>query len=262
MKDNFQILVNGKPVRQYEHEGQIYVEGRPGSEYSIKIKNPNWNRSKVILSVDGLSVMDGQPASENSSGYILNSRESITIDGWRISNNEVRKFQFGRISNSYSNKSGHGKVNCGVIGIMIFEERSYPPLFRENPFHYYSKTGYTTTSDWIDNSSIPVGSGTTMGAFSASSMSSTTGATRLRSSNSRRIKKETEHDSNSLGTEMGDYSDSKVYEVTFESKELPSHTFSIFYDDARGLRKRGIDIKKINYRPNPFPASQKFCVEV
>ncbi len=126
-----QILVKGKPVKQYWHNSQWWVEARNGVNYEIKIKNNYGKRILAIASVDGLSVLDGKPASNESDGYIINGYSSYSIKGFRVSDDEVNKFEFATKTESYAAKSPDGEqstANCGVIAVRIIEEKEKPLL--------------------------------------------------------------------------------------------------------------------------------------
>lgn len=116
------VLVNGKPIKQFRHKGTRFIEGRKGSDFEIRFKNNTWRRIEVVASVDGLSVINGKPCGTESEGYLVPARQSITIPGWRLNNDAVAKFVFNDKSRSYTAQMGHGKQNAGVIGFMVFEE--------------------------------------------------------------------------------------------------------------------------------------------
>ena len=97
------ILVNGKKVREYYHDGKIFIEGKKGSEFTLKFKNNSYQRVLFVPSIDGLSVIDGKEASKNSGGYIVDALRSIEIKGWRTSLDDVASFIFDEKTNSYVN---------------------------------------------------------------------------------------------------------------------------------------------------------------
>lgn len=219
-----EILVNNKPITVYTSNGKNYVEGRNNSEFEIKITNPFPYKVLAVPSVDGISIIDGKPASAESSGYILHSRETITIPGWKVDNNTSAKFTFTLKEKSYA---AVGEVkdtsNTGVIGVMFFNEKknevynnsilrgiSTLPL-NGNPFDDIANKPFT---------------------LCASSY----------------VEPEQE-----LGTAFGKATDFKVKEVEFKRGDLLSTTV-IFYDSKSNLVKRGI-IKQtvIRQEPNPFP---------
>ena len=117
------VLVNGRPIREYPHNGMTFVESRHGSNYSIKIKNDNGFRVMAVVSVDGLDVITGKPAEKSNKGYIVDAYSSTEIKGYRISDNDSAAFVFVSKDKSYvANVSGDSR-NSGVIGIRVFEEK-------------------------------------------------------------------------------------------------------------------------------------------
>jgi len=130
------ILVNGNRCKQYHHEGKIYVEAKEGSEYEIEIKNNTYNRVLVVGSVDGLSVMDGNPASEDGTGYVIDSYHPLKVKGFRYSDDHVGAFKFTSKGGGYVSEKGNElEKNRGVIGIRIFNEKIYPHIVIKNEEH-------------------------------------------------------------------------------------------------------------------------------
>lgn len=116
------ILVNGRPVKQYTHQGNTYIEARAGTEYSIKVRNHEWSRKLVVITVDGLNVITGQPQADDvGQGYIVNACDAIDIKGFRKDTNSVGAFKFCKKSGSYCNEKGL-KGNNGVIGVRVYGE--------------------------------------------------------------------------------------------------------------------------------------------
>lgn len=222
-KMSVEILVNKKPIRVYCSNGKNYVEGRNNSEFEIQITNPLPYKVLAVPSVDGISIIDGKPASAESSGYILHSGETITIPGWKVDNNTSAKFTFALREKSYA---AVGEVNdtsnTGVIGVMFFNEKK-SDVYDNSIFR-----GVTTipfNGNYFDYMQINH-------LLCASSYS------------------EPEQE---LGTSFGKATDFKVKEVEFKRGDLLSTTV-IFYDSKSNLVKRGI-IKQTVMRqePNPFP---------
>jgi len=121
---SLEILVNNRPITQHNHNKRIYIEGRSGSEYSIKIKNDNNVSVYAIISVDGISVIDGLPASENSIGFLVEKKSFITVPGWIVSEKAAAKFKFSEVKNSYSETLDTNNTNnLGVIGCIVIAEK-------------------------------------------------------------------------------------------------------------------------------------------
>lgn len=129
MSIEVQVLVGGKPVKQYWHENNWFVEARKGANYEVKIKNNTHKRILAVVSIDGLSVLDGKSATSDSSGYVMSGYSSYSIKGFRVSNEEVNLFEFSDKSQSYAVKSPTGEsssANCGIIAVRVFEEKEKP----------------------------------------------------------------------------------------------------------------------------------------
>jgi hypothetical protein len=91
------------------------------TEYEIRVCNRGPRRIAAIVSVDGLSVINGQPASESSPGYLVAPYSHILIKGWRRSLDTVAAFRFVDRSKSYASLMGR-EENVGVIGLIAIEE--------------------------------------------------------------------------------------------------------------------------------------------
>lgn len=127
MQVGLDILVNGKLLRTIEHKGKTYLPvPKVGAEYEIRVWNHGPHRIVAIVSVDGLSVINGQPASESHSGYIVAPYSSIRIKGWRRSLDTVAAFAFVDREQSYANLTGRPE-NVGVIGLIAIEEHVWTP---------------------------------------------------------------------------------------------------------------------------------------
>ena len=100
-----------------------YVMGNINSRYSILLQNHSAARLEVVLSVDGLDVMDGKSASLNKRGYLIDPFGSLKVDGFRQSDNTVAAFRFSSVPQSYTQQKYGDSNNVGVIGIAAFEEQ-------------------------------------------------------------------------------------------------------------------------------------------
>jgi hypothetical protein len=123
MDINFEVLVNDQAIPERQGESCKYIVVQKGHEYKLRVSNYKSRRVLAVITVDGLSVMDGQPGDILSSGgYILKSNESIEIPGWRLNNYEVAKFYFSSIDESYSHLMGKS-TNIGVIACAFFVDK-------------------------------------------------------------------------------------------------------------------------------------------
>src|ERR1700686_494149 len=106
----------------YTHGGRRYVVGKPGNEYAIRVRNGGRERALVVMSVDGVNVITGDPASPSQSGYVLDPHGSFEIAGWRTSQSRTAAFFFTTLANSYATRTGR-PANVGVIGVAVFRDR-------------------------------------------------------------------------------------------------------------------------------------------
>lgn len=231
------VLVNDKAVKKYHHQGEIYIEGRPKSQYKIRIYNFTDRRAEAVVSVDGLSVIDGKPASEYSEGYLVEPYSHVDIDGWRINMNEVSAFTFGKAGESYATHSGHAE-NVGVIGVVVYPERRKISgiVYRET----YRWPSYRDPFAWTPAFSVGLGISNVVSAYNITS--SVVGS----------------QDSQNLGTEWGETKASPVTSLQFDRDWNSSQYHVIYYDDRKGLERRGIKVD-VPTKPNPFPAGSRFC---
>lgn len=266
------VLVEDRAITEFTHNGQIFVEGRPGSEFELELKNLTHKRVLAIVSIDGLSIMDGQPAGDQSQGYVLNAYQSIRIPGWMLDNNQAAKFTFGSKKDSYAQMGKGNASNCGVIGVMVVEEKPVHQPFVDTvtntpwghdgiPSPYWTptiggSTGITPSilrGTDIDPANLKrqfigqVGGDLTQTYSSTSTESNATLSTTSVNASL-----------NNLGTSFGSATDFSTVGVEFE-RGTTLGTLVMFYDDAKGLKARGIVLErpskqKLNQTPNPFPA--------
>lgn len=252
----FEVLINGKPLKEYLHEGKTYVEGRKNTRFSLRLRNNSSQRKLFVPSIDGLSVMDGRDASFNSSGYIVRPYSSITIDGWRTSDSEVASFFFSAPDESYGAKTGKGQ-NLGVIGLVVFDEKQKPqPVIIEKIIekdrHHCHNHWCGICNPWypkISFDSTMAGNTSTIMALSATQTDSSSTAYSMRNV------------SQSLGTGFGESKRSEVVTVEFEPSTAPTAIFEIYYNTREQLEKMGIDLRKealyVGRAPNAFPG--QYC---
>jgi len=117
----------GRTAPVWRHAGRLFVAGRPGARYGVRITNNSGGRVLVVMSVDGVNVLTGQTAGYNQKGYILRPYVSADVSGWRKSDTQVAAFTFAPLSQSYAARTGR-PGDVGVIGIAVFNERSREPI--------------------------------------------------------------------------------------------------------------------------------------
>jgi hypothetical protein len=104
-----------------------FVVGEEGRRYSIVVRNKSNRRLEVVLSVDGLDVLDGHKASLRKPGYIMAPHSQLKVEGFRQSMDAVAAFRFSPVRESYAAEKFHNTKNVGVIGVAIFNEAGTSP---------------------------------------------------------------------------------------------------------------------------------------
>lgn len=118
-----EVLVNGSTLEEFYARGRRYVEALEGAEYQLRVRNPLGVRVAVALSVDGMNTIDARRSSAwDSSKWVIEPYQTITISGWQMSSERARHFYFTTERNSYGAKLGQ-TANLGVITAVFFRER-------------------------------------------------------------------------------------------------------------------------------------------
>jgi hypothetical protein len=128
------VEVGGRQAPLYaaaDASGRWYLEARAGSRYAIRLANRSGQRLGVLVAVDGLNVVSGElapdlsrrPAGLAGRMYVLDAWDETTIQGWRTSLDEVRRFTFVDERSSYALRSGKGNSKLGWIEVAVFRER-------------------------------------------------------------------------------------------------------------------------------------------
>lgn len=265
----FEVLVNGKPVAEYDDGGLTYIEGKEGTEFAIRMRNRTSKRVLFVPTIDGLSVMDGKEASFDSSGYIVGPYDTETIDGWRVSDGEVAKFFFAKVKESYAAKTNKGG-NEGIIGCAVIREKEKPQqIVIEKHFHHHDPFPMHYCPNWphsphymhlcqanvISNSLNVVNntSGILMDANTANvvSMSTNDYQDAVKSFNAQA--------SAGLGTGFGELKYSPTRSVEFDRESNPTCVFNLRYNTRENLEAMGVKFKKPLHIAQAFPAQKGYC---
>jgi hypothetical protein len=254
---------------------QTYIEGRDGSNFSIRLHNKNAFRVLAIPSVDGVSILDGEPAGEQSPGYILDAQQTLDIPGWVVDGDTAAKFFFASTKSdgtdsSYVAQSGGDTANKGVIGLMVFREKYTPPAFTGG-FHKGILRNANSRSYSFNGSNTLLGSRSMMAptpglynmttSCAADSVADSADAANWVATASAGISFDSvePEPETQLGTGFGEATSFTTKKVDFDRGDLLC-VMVIYYKDARGLKKVGIDVSQpIRRSPSAFPADKRGC---
>lgn len=228
---------SGQVVPTYRHAGRQYVPGRPGARYALRLRNLSGARVLVVLSVDGVNVINGQTADWNQTGYVLDPGRWYDINGWRKSDTEVAAFEFAPIERSYAARTGR-PGNVGVIGMAVFRERPLPPPVMQPPV---MQPPIAARSESRGDAPAPA---------AAAAPAQTMGAAREKSA--------AEDSSNRLGTGHGQREWSVTRRTHFErASATPDQVTQLEYDSLERLIAAGVVPQSpFGSAPRPFPGNQ------
>jgi hypothetical protein len=283
------ILVNGKPIKKFAHQGKLFIQSNHQVEYSLRLKNKGWSRRLFVITVDGINVIDGKAGGSSQMGYIIAGNSSMEVKGFRTDNQTEHPFKFSSKRRSYAAKSEETQgdtTNCGVIGVTVYDEYIKPtpivvyhnppppppkpfwwlgdPLWNHNPTwtsNTYAVSGSLTRS--ANDTTSWSSSGPTYGCKIENSMGhqlrSFQGGGGAQSSASNCMAEEPVANFD-MGTE---FSKEKVYspvnEVPFEVGTALT-SILIYYASREALLDMGVPVVKevqIPSFPQAFPS--KFC---
>ena len=118
-----EVLVDGKPLKEYPARGTTYIVALHGREYALRLTNLIDRRIAVALAVDGLNSIDAKTTSASrASKWVLGPYQTTTISGWQVSSTEARRFFFTTEEESYGAWLGRD-ANLGVIEAVVFREK-------------------------------------------------------------------------------------------------------------------------------------------
>ncbi|HEX8795102.1 MAG TPA: hypothetical protein VF765_29345 [Polyangiaceae bacterium] len=112
----------GEPLEAMHVGDRTYVIGQEGERYTIRIENHTPRTFEAVATVDGLDVMNGHAGTFANRGYVIGAWDSLDIDGFRQSEDEVAAFRFAKVRDSYAAQTGDAR-NVGVIGVAFFAQR-------------------------------------------------------------------------------------------------------------------------------------------
>ncbi|MBP6345603.1 MAG: hypothetical protein ACTJHL_07450 [Neisseriaceae bacterium] len=142
----------GRKMTLIESANKIGLAGKKGERYQLYYQNHSNKTYAILATVDGLDVMNGQPGSFNSGGYVLPPYGRLTIEGFRKSNSEVAAFRFTTLNNAYVANTPAGDVgNAGLIGTAVFE--LYDPAAKAQPpkgSAFPAENGYAPAPQYRD----------------------------------------------------------------------------------------------------------------
>ncbi len=224
----FNIFVKDKIIHEYDHQGNVFVEGRKKSNFELQFSNQYLTRVLAIPSVDGLNTLEGTPATIHSKGYIIQPKHTVRIPGWTVDSSNVAKFIFQDKKNSYAKfASPDGSINIGVLGFLVLAEEYNYVDPKYDWYNYLYPTAANSAPNFNRSSAPPsAASGMSVSANSVAPENSTMSREQF-----------------SLGTGFGEQAGFQTFNTTFRRGAKLAEMI-IYYDDKQGLSSRGIKLTR------------------
>jgi hypothetical protein len=237
-----EILVDGRPLNEYDGRGKTYVEAIAGAEYEVRVRNPLPYRVAVALSVDGLNSIDARHTSAwNASKWVIEPYGTINISGWQMSSERARRFYFTSERDSYGAKLGQ-TANLGLVTAVFFRERRpYPVPVTPPPYPrpLYEEDGRLNKEPAADSS----GEGARTKSKAGSSSAST--------ERQRAPVAQPQSDDEYAATGIGRSVQNDVRWVNMELDSQPAGQVTIRYEYYAALVRLGILPRRYE-RPDPL----------
>jgi hypothetical protein len=219
-----QVEVGGRATPLYtspRHDARLYFQAVKRSNYGIRLTNQTGERVGVLLTVDGLNVINGNLSSQSRHEpmYVLDPYESTVIRGWRSSLDEVRKFVFVDEQRSYAERTGQGNGDLGWLRVTTFREAGGWQRFKPQTGRDRDEFKQHADGQRAPESAMPP-------------MAELHGGDDARSG-------PTANDA-APGTGWGERRTDRVTETVFTAALQPTDKFVLRYEYASGLRALGI----------------------
>lgn len=120
-----EIKMGGITLREYFHKEKVFIHGPKGEAFTISLSNSSLRRAIVVVSMDGLCVIDGLGMQDEGLGYILEPGQHMAIDCWRFKGFQCPQLRFGHRPPGFENTMDQ-PVNPGVIEAVFFFEQENP----------------------------------------------------------------------------------------------------------------------------------------
>lgn len=226
-----QVLVAGRSAPLYLAPGRWdrrYFEAFRGRNYALRVRNLTGRRVGVLVSVDGLNVVNGERSRQGrgEAMYVLDAWETATIRGWRTSLDEVRSFVFVDEERSYASRTGQANGDMGWIRVLAFAERG-ARVTRPRPV--------------LEGHGDGIGSREESAAAPPSAEAPLAGTDRvLRESATKSMAGRAQADESFPGTGWGERRTDRVTETWFVAAARPTDRLVFRYEYAPGLAALGI----------------------
>ena len=241
-----------KPSTSDRHYFQAYQ----GRNYSLVVRNTTGRRIGVVISVDGLNVVNGERSSldRHEQMYVLDAWESAEIQGWRSSLDDVRRFVFVDEQRSYAERTGQANGDMGWIRVAAFREIEQQPWWgrvspKQRPRRNDSRDSRDSRESYDGGAAAPQATNEAAPAPSMQDAPRGVGEMKavpqsdLRSMTSKDMARD-EVQQSAPGTGWGDRRYDPVQQTSFEPQKWAADQLTLRYEYAQGLQALGINLRR------------------
>ena len=237
-----EVRMDGKraPLYRTAADERYYLEAVRGRNYALQLRNLSPRRIGVLITVDGLNVVNGERSSlsRHEPMYVLDPWESTTIRGWRTSLEHVQRFLFVDEERSYAGRTGQANGDMGWIRVLAFAEVEHIRLFNRN--NEISRRDGATDESAREEASAGADE-RARDESRAAKPGAAAPQSELGSSSEKSLADRRAEESESFpGTGWGDRSRDPVRMVWFDPERKATDEIVLRYEYARTLRDLGI----------------------
>ena len=231
-----EVRMDGKraPLYRTAADERYYFEAVRGRSYALQLRNLSPRRIGVLITVDGLNVVNGEHSSLSPEEpmYVLDPWETTTIRGWRTSLEHVQRFLFVDEERSYASRTGQTNGDMGWVRVLAFAEVDRVRLYnRSDEISRRQKSSDESTREEASAGADARARDQVGAAKSKPSAPSS------QQSEPERLTEESE---GFAGTGWGDRRRDPVRMVWFDPERTATDAIVLRYEYARSLRELGI----------------------
>ncbi len=251
-----QLRVEGNAAPLYlSPQGDLrrYFQAYAGRNYAVVLRNNTGSRVGVLISVDGLNVVNGERTNLRGTEpmYVLGPWETATIRGWRTSLDDIQKFVFVDEARSYASRTGQANGDMGWIRVLAFREQrlAWQPrgiewLRSEKARDRRSEEAPMGRNE-LERRDGPAAAAPEPTQAQGEMAPSAPAPERAKSMNTRETADQLSGGAQSYpGTGWGEHRNDHVEQVEFTAERRATDTLIFRYEYASGLRALGIDLDR------------------
>lgn len=235
-----------KKLKKYRLDEIDMVGVQDNEQFEIELKNNTSSKIQVILSLDGINVLDGKLASTeiNSEMWVVNAYSSLTVKCWPETKNGGASLIFTNLENSVVANLHDNLQGKGIIAAAIFKESQPVYTIMNNP-NIYDNTVYGSkgvrprTTGILRSNNVNINETNVNDSISCSAQ-----------------------DIQNLAIGAGEYTEQKITKVAgFHIPKL-DQIVQIRYENWMKLRSKLREIKYNENQPTAFPGDQEKMIDL